>query len=154
MTAIEAIVYKIQGNIEKLIVCMYNTREEIYARIRPDDTKSKTECFYDRTIDGSNACDMISVDNVVDLEHVKNTAGQKMPILGNVAPVDYFIQGTKEEMEAAVKRCLQKAWDSPNGYILASGCDLSGQVKLENIEAFMNAARKYGKWPLDPKNFE
>ena len=51
-------------------------------------------------------------------------------------------------------RCLQKAWDSPNGYILASGCDLSGQVKLENIEAFMNAARKYGKWPLDPKNFE
>ena len=98
--------------------------------------------------------DMISVDNVVDLEHVKNTAGQKMPILGNVAPVDYFIQGTKEEMEAAVKRCLQKAWDSPNGYILASGCDLSGQVKLENIEAFMNAARKYGKWPLDPKNFE
>ena len=32
--------------------------------------------------------------------------------------------------------------------------DLSGQVKLENIEAFMNAARKYGKWPLDPKNFE
>ena len=98
--------------------------------------------------------DMISVDNVVDLEHVKNTAGQKMPILGNVAPVDYFIQGSTEEMEAAVKRCLQKAWDSPNGYILASGCDLSGQVKLENIEAFMNAARKYGKWPLDPKNFE
>ncbi|WP_279286438.1 hypothetical protein [Dorea formicigenerans] len=42
---------------------------------------------------------MISVDNVVDLEHVKNTAGQKMPILGNVAPVDYFIQGTKEEFE-------------------------------------------------------
>lgn len=35
-----------------------------------------------------------------------------------------------------------------------AGCDLSGQVKLENIEAFMNAARKYGKWPLDPKNFE
>ena len=31
-----------------------------------------------------------------------------MPILGNVAPVDYFIQGTKEEMDAAVKRCLQK----------------------------------------------
>lgn len=24
---------------------------------------------------------MISVDNVVDLEHVKNTAGQKMPFL-------------------------------------------------------------------------
>lgn len=66
-----------------------------------------------KTIDDmANAgSDMISVDNVVDLEHVKNTAGQKMPILGNVAPVDYFIQGTKEEMDAAVKRCLQKAWE-------------------------------------------
>lgn len=97
--------------------------------------------------------DMISVDNVVDLEIVKETAGQVMPILGNVAPVDYFIQGSVEDMEEAVKRCLRKAWDSPNGYMLASGCDLSGQVKLENIEAFMNAARKYGKWPLDPANF-
>lgn len=65
---------------------------------------------YDQTIDdmADAGSDMISVDNVVDLEHVKNTAGQKMPILGNVAPVDYFIQGTKEEMDAAVKRCLQK----------------------------------------------
>ena len=59
-----------------------------------------------------------------------------------------------EVMDAAVLRCLEKGWVSPNGYILGSGCDLSGQVKLENIEAFMNAARKYGKWPLDPKNFE
>ena len=24
--------------------------------LEPDDTESKTECFYDRTIDGSNAC--------------------------------------------------------------------------------------------------
>lgn len=97
--------------------------------------------------------DMISVDNIVDLELVKNTAGQKMPILGNVAPVDYFIQGTPETMEEAVKVCLRKAWDSPNGYILASGCDLSGKAKLENIEAFMDAARKCGKWPLNPENF-
>ena len=57
-------------------------------------------------------------------------------------------------MEEAVKVCLRKAWDSPNGYILASGCDLSGNVPLENIETFMNAARKYGRYPLDPKNFQ
>ena len=109
-----------------------------------------------KTIDdmAKAGADMISIDNVVDLEHVKNTAGQVCPILGNVAPVDYFIQGDTELMKSAVKNCLKKAWDSPNGYILASGCDLSGKVKLENIEAFMDAAREYGKWPLDPKNFE
>jgi uroporphyrinogen decarboxylase len=102
----------------------------------------------------TSGCDMISVDNIVDLEQVKNTAGQKLPILGNVSPIDYFIQGTTEMMEEAVKVCLRKAWDSPNGYILASGCDLSGNVPLENIETFMNAARKYGRYPLDPKNFQ
>lgn len=102
----------------------------------------------------TSGCDMLSVDNVVDMEHVKNTAGQTLPILGNVAPVDCFVLGTPETMEEAVKNCLKKAWDSPNGYILASGCDLSGHVPLENIEAFMNAARKYGKWPLNPENFK
>ncbi len=109
-----------------------------------------------KTIDlmATAGSDMISIDNVVDLVHVKETAGQTKPIVGNVAPVDYFIMGSVDEMKNAVKTCLQKAWDSPNGYVLASGCDLSGQVKLENIEAFMDAAREYGKWPLDPKNFE
>lgn len=102
----------------------------------------------------TSGCDMVSVDNIVDMEHLKNVAGDRLPIVGNVAPIDYFIQGTPEEMDLAVKRCIQKSWDSPKGYILASGCDLSGNVKLENVEAFMDAARKYGKMPLNPENFK
>ncbi|SCG82099.1 hypothetical protein DW1_0486 [Proteiniborus sp. DW1] len=31
----------------------------------------------------------------------------------------------------------------------ASGCDITQNVPVENIDAFMEAARKYGKYPLD-----
>ncbi len=100
-----------------------------------------------------SGCDMISVDNLVDLEHTKNSIGDKMPILGNVDPVEILTLGNLEDVDLAVKECIQKAYDSPCGYILASGCDLSGNVPLENIDQFMASARKYGKWPLDKKNF-
>lgn len=101
-----------------------------------------------------SGCDMMSIDNRVDLEYTKNMVGNKVPILGNVDPVETLILGTTEDVDASVKSCIQKAYNSPCGYILASGCDLSGSVPLENIDQFMESARKYGKWPLDPKNFE
>jgi len=99
-------------------------------------------------------CDMISIDNRVDLEHAKKEASHKMPVLGNVDPVEILYLGTKDDVDQAVKTCLQKGYDCINGYILASGCDLSGNVPLENIDQFMTSARKYGKWPLDFKNFQ
>ncbi len=101
-----------------------------------------------------SGCDMMSIDNRVDLEYTKNKVGNKVPILGNVDPVETLILGTPEDVDNAVKACIQKAYDSPCGYILASGCDLSGSVPLENIDQFMTSARKYGKWPLDPNNFK
>ena len=100
-----------------------------------------------------SGCDMISIDNRVDLEYAKSIVGDKVPLLGNVDPVEALILGNTEDVDLAVKTCLQKAYNSPCGYILASGCDLSGAVPLENIDQFMASARKYGKWPLDPVNF-
>lgn len=100
-----------------------------------------------------SGCDMLSIDNRVDLAYTKQVAGDKVPILGNVDPVEVLILGSTQEVDSAVKTCMQKAYDSPCGYILASGCDLSGNVPLENIDQFMASARKYGKWPIDPKNF-
>lgn len=100
-----------------------------------------------------SGCDMMSIDNRVDLEYTKQMVGDKVPILGNVDPVEVLILGTTDDVDQAVKTCLKKAYDSPCGYILASGCDLSGSVPLENIDQFMESARKYGKWPLNPQNF-
>lgn len=101
-----------------------------------------------------SGCDMLSIDNCVDLEYVKNEVSHLVPILGNIDPIEAIYLGTPADVDAAVKECLKKGYDCKNGYILASGCDLSGQVPLENIDEMMKAARKYGQWPLNPENFK
>ncbi|MBQ7262189.1 MAG: uroporphyrinogen decarboxylase family protein [Synergistaceae bacterium] len=97
--------------------------------------------------------DMISIDNRVPLSLAKEIVGPHMPLVGNVDPVDVMIMGTPEDVDAAALRCIQDAWDSQHGYILCTGCDLNGDVPMENLEAFMAAARKYGKYPVSPANW-
>lgn len=101
-----------------------------------------------------SGCDMLSVDNIVSLQQTKEVAGAKMPILGNVNPVDVMVFASPEEVYNQSVACIEQAWDSPNGYVLATGCDLSGAVPMENLEAFMRAARVAGKLPINPVNFK
>ena len=98
--------------------------------------------------------DMISIDNRVPIEFAKELIQPYMPLVGNVDPVETMILGTPENVDKAIKHCIKEAYDSKNGYILCTGCDLNGNIPLENLDAFMNAARKYGKFPISPSNWE
>lgn len=98
--------------------------------------------------------DMISIDNRVPIGFAKELIKPYMPLVGNVDPVETMILGTPEDVDKAVKHCIKEAYDSKNGYILCTGCDLNGNIPLENLDAFMNAARKYGKFPISPSNWE
>lgn len=97
---------------------------------------------------------MISVDNRVNLAEAKEKVEPFMPIVGNVDTVDAMVLGTPEEVEASVKESIRKGYDAQHGYVLATGCDLNVNVPLENMDAFMAAARKYGKLPIDPSTWE
>lgn len=98
--------------------------------------------------------DMISIDNRVPIGFAKELIQPYMPLVGNVDPVETMILGTPEDVDKAVKHCIKEAYDSKNGYILCTGCDLNGNIPLENLDAFMNAARKYGKFPISSSNWE
>lgn len=97
-------------------------------------------------------CDMLSMDNIVDLEDVKKEVGDKITILGNIDPVGVLLHGTKKEIYEAVRLCIAKAYDSPTGYILASGCDVTQNVPVEHVDWLMEAGRLYGALPLKRKN--
>lgn len=97
----------------------------------------------------STGNDIMSLDNVVDMPRAKEIIGAKVCIAGNVDPVSVLMLGTPEQVEEAVKCNYREMHDSPKGYILASGCDIPAGAPLENLDAFMAAARKYGKWPMD-----
>lgn len=86
-----------------------------------------------------------SVDNCEDLEELKLAVGDRMSISGNVAPVDVLKNGTIDDVIESVRQCLLKGSDNPMGYTLAAGCQVPISVPRENLEAYIFAAKKYGR---------
>jgi len=94
-----------------------------------------------------------SLDNIMDLEQVKNEIGDKIMLVGNVKPAETMFLGTPQDVDADLKQCFKKAWDTKAGYRPCFGCGLPMGTPKENLDALFNSLQKYGKWPLDPANF-
>ncbi len=84
----------------------------------------------------------------VDLKKIKEAIGKKFIItLGNV-PTQLLMRGTPKEVELEAKHCIEQA-ARDGKYILSSGCDIGVGTPVENIQALINAPKKYGKYPID-----
>lgn len=105
--------------------------------------ESMAECGYD----------VVSLDNAVDLTTAKERIGDKVHLLGNVDPVNIIRGGTPDDIRKEVRKCFMKAWNSPGGYTIGTGCDTPLATPLENSLAFMDEARKCSRYPIDPDNF-
>ncbi|MBQ3091068.1 MAG: uroporphyrinogen decarboxylase family protein [Clostridia bacterium] len=92
-----------------------------------------------------------SLDNVESLEEAKIVLGGTMGIQGNVPPVDVMKLGTSHDVLRAARECIRQGWDSPNGFTLTSGCQMPANTPEENMQALMDAARIFGRWPIDPE---
>lgn len=86
-----------------------------------------------------------SVDNCENIEELKHLYGSRVSIPGNVAPVDVLRLGTPEDVDKAVKLCIQQAGDAPLGFRLEAGCTIPQYTPKENLIAYMNAAAVYGR---------
>jgi len=87
---------------------------------------------------------MISIDSPSSLRKLVGLSQGKAVIMGNV-PTSLFAEGTKGEMEAAVKECIDIGAKGSK-YILCSGCEIPINSRQENIGYFMEAANKYGAY--------
>lgn len=87
----------------------------------------------------------ISLDNIVDLDRAAKELGQQVPIAGNVDPVEVVMNGTKDDIFAAVKKCIDFGIQSKKGFHLTTGCDIPDGTPLEKMDWFMEAARLYGR---------
>jgi len=96
---------------------------------------------------------MLSLDDVIDLEEAKAAVGDRIVLSGNVRPTASMYLGTPQTVEENVKECLRKAWDTPKGFMLSTGCGLPVNSPPNNVHALVNAARNYGRYPLDPARF-
>ena len=84
-------------------------------------------------------------EDIVRCYKVADTYGDKIAISGNLSPVDVLKEGTIEDIEEHVKRCIAQAGDNPCGYNLCPGCTTPVGTSKEHMIAFMNAAAVYGK---------
>lgn len=89
------------------------------------------------------------LDNVEDVEEAKEILGPHMTIQGNVPPVEIMRYGTPQDVLLSAKECIRKGYDSQKGFVLTSGCQLPVFTPKENMQALMDAARIFGKYPIN-----
>ncbi len=95
-------------------------------------------------VDGFDALECVPTGNV-DLAEVKKTFGGRISLRGNVNSIHVMLNGTPDDVENAVKGCMDAAKDG-GGYILAVGDQTPRDTPEENIHAFVDAGLKYGKY--------
>jgi uroporphyrinogen decarboxylase len=83
----------------------------------------------------------ISLDAPSSLKKLVDLAGGKTTIMGNV-PTTLFATGEKEEMEAAIRACVDTAAEG-SGYILCSGCEIPFNSTEDRVAHYFQYAHQY-----------
>ncbi|MFC1990478.1 uroporphyrinogen decarboxylase family protein [Chloroflexota bacterium] len=88
--------------------------------------------------------DWFEIDALSSLDKMVSLSQGKLAIRGQM-PAEIFVEGTKEEIDKEVKRCVDTAARS-NPFMLAPGCSVPYNAPVEKIKYFMDAAHKYGSY--------
>lgn len=97
---------------------------------------------------GIDALDPIEPIAGMDIGEVKARYGRRIALCGNVDCGELLSRGTPDDVVEAVKETIAKA--SPGGgHILASSNSIHPAVKPANYRAMVEAARRFGRYPLD-----
>ena len=84
----------------------------------------------------------LSLDTVIDLSAIMSSqVPDDICVIGNIDPANLMLRGTPEEIMQAVKKLKQEMFKFDN-FILSTGCDLPPDTPLENIKAFVKAAKE------------
>jgi len=84
---------------------------------------------------------------VMDINAMHDRYGGKICFWGNIDLTYTLSYGTPEEVENEVKQRIAKL--APNGsYILSTANSIIDSCKTENILAMINAAKKFGEYPI------
>ena len=83
----------------------------------------------------------------MDIGYLKRRYGDRLILVGNVDCSQLLPFGTVEDVRQAVKECLRAAGEG-GGLFIGSSSEIVPSTPVENIFAFYEACREYGKYPL------
>ena len=75
---------------------------------------------------------------------MRELAGPEVVLVGNVPPRDVLAAGTPEQVDSAVKKAFDEIADK-NRIVWSVGGGMPPDVTNTNINAFINAVKKYSK---------
>ncbi len=85
---------------------------------------------------------------MMDIAAIKQKYGDKLCLWGNIDLNYTLTRGTPEEVDAEVKQRIREVAPG-GGYICASANSLTPYCKRENIQAMLDAIKKYGTYPIN-----
>jgi uroporphyrinogen decarboxylase len=97
---------------------------------------------------GIDCIDPIDPLGGMDLATVKSRYGARLAIKGNVDCVQTLVRGTREEVRAAVRRCIRDGAPG-GGYILSSSNSIHASIDPQLYRAFLDARLEFGRYPLN-----
>lgn len=83
----------------------------------------------------------ISLDADVDLPDVAARVPEDVVIMGNLHPVHTITLGEPHHVRSATTDLVSRMADVPN-FVLSTGCDVPYEAPIENVRAFIDAARQ------------
>jgi MtaA/CmuA family methyltransferase len=76
--------------------------------------------------------DILDVDHMVDVTHVREIVGDKVVISGNIDPVEGVLRGTP----ASIREYVNKTYRSVgNPFMVNAGCEIPSKTPYENLKA-------------------
>jgi uroporphyrinogen decarboxylase len=87
----------------------------------------------------------------MDLAKVKAAHGDRICLIGNINASETLPYGSAEEIEREVIAALRIAAPG-GGYVLCSDHSLHCGIPVSNVMAMLDAARRYGRYPLNLLN--
>lgn len=85
----------------------------------------------------------------VDLADARARTRGRLFLKGNIDPVNTVLLGTPDDVRAAAQERVRLAGPG-GGYILSTACSVPPGAPPENILALVEAAHRFGRYPLSP----
>jgi uroporphyrinogen decarboxylase len=88
--------------------------------------------------------DLWSLDARIDLAEAVEKFGRSACLIGNVSTTT-LLKGSREDVDREARAACEKALANPGGFVLGSGCEIPLETPPENLDALIDAARRYGR---------
>lgn len=102
---------------------------------------------------GIDCLDPIDPLGKMDMEYMKRAYGDQVALKGNVDCVHTLVDGTLDEVERDVKKCILQG-SFGGGHIISSSNTVHVGIHPQNYKFFLECIRAHGTYPLDSEELK